>query len=91
MNKLEAEEKLKKYEDKLSKGQEKIREQNERKKKRVRDQRGGVPDIEHLRKLEEDRSYGVWERYLLKTSEVERTKAKTLRQEAAIKREKLEV
>ena len=89
-NKLEAEIKLRKYEEKLTKGQQLMKEKNEAKRKKVRDQRGGVPDIQQLRKLEEDRSYGVWEKYLIKTSQVEKSKAMSLRKEAAMRREKQE-
>jgi hypothetical protein len=52
MNKLEAEEKLKKYEDKLSKGAEKIKVQHEIKRQKVREQHKNVPDIDELRKKE---------------------------------------
>jgi hypothetical protein len=45
-NKLEAEIKLRKYEEKLTKGQQLMKEKNEAKRKKVRDQRGGVPDIQ---------------------------------------------
>ena len=88
MNKLEAEEKLKKYEDKLNKGQENIKQQHQMKSQRVREQRGGVPDISELRKAEEDRSYGVWEKYLVKTSEVEKSKQRILKRDALLRKEK---
>ena len=74
VDRLEAEEKLKRCEDKIIKGKENLRNQLEQKSKRVRDMQGQVPDIEELRKREEDRSFGVWERYIIKTNEVEKTK-----------------
>jgi hypothetical protein len=56
----------------------------------VNHQRGGVPDIEELRKAEEDKNYGVWEKYLVKTSEVEKSKQRILKREAALRKEKQE-
>ena len=60
------------------------------KSQRVREQRGGVPDIEELRKAEEDKNYGVWEKYLVKTSEVEKSKQRILKRDAALRKEKQE-
>jgi hypothetical protein len=88
MNKLEAGEKLKKYEDKLSRGTEKIKIQNEIKRQKVREQQKNVPDIDELRKREEENSMGVWERYIVKTTEVEKTKAKILKADVAIRKAK---
>jgi hypothetical protein len=90
VDQLEAEEKLKKYEDKLKQGQDNIKLFHEKKRQRVREQRGGVPDISELRKKEEDHSYGVWEKFLIKTSEVEKNKQKILKKEALLRKEKIE-
>lgn len=49
-----------------------------------------VPDIESLRKREEDRSYSVWERYLVKTNEVEKNRAKLFKKDAEIRKDKQE-
>ena len=51
---------------------------------------GQVPDIEELRKREEDRSFGVWERYIIKTNEVEKTKKQILQKDAALRKDKQE-
>ena len=58
------------------KGEENLKNHHQAKSQRVREQRGGVPDISELRKAEEDKNYGVWEKYLVKTSEVEKSKAR---------------
>jgi hypothetical protein len=50
-----------------------------------------VPDIDELRKREEENSMGVWERYIVKTTEVEKTKAKILKADVAIRKAKQEV
>jgi hypothetical protein len=47
-----------------------------------------VPDIDELRKREEENSMGVWERYIVKTTEVEKTKAKILKADVAIRKAK---
>ena len=88
MNKLEAGEKLKKYEDKLSKGADKIKMQNEIKVQKVREQHKNVPDIDELRKREMENSMGVWEKYIVKTTEVEKTKAKILKADVAVRKAK---
>jgi hypothetical protein len=88
MDKLEAEERLKKYEDRLKQGQDNMKIMQEKKVQRVREQRGGVPDIQQLRKKEEDRSFGVWEKFIIKTSEVEKNKQKILKKEALVRKEK---
>lgn len=60
------------------------------KSQKVRQNTTRVPDIESLRKKEEDKKYAVWESYLIKARDKQKMQKKQEKEAAAIADDKAE-